>query len=150
MVKLRDRNDKMKITISLLKELKQLNGEIGEMNSQIDNIDERKYDTTEKFSLRNVIFQMERNLKSEIQQRTGLLARAQQTELFNIREVLRTERKNLTKVSEKADNTYRTTQQEIKQMRRILRPIVFPHVGFSSSQIPFFHLNNDPFPHSSS
>ena len=76
-----------------------------------------KYDTTEKFSLRNTIFQMERKLKSEIQQRTGLLARAQQTELFNIREVLRAERKNLTKVSETAENTYRVTQQEIKQMR---------------------------------
>lgn len=60
---------------------------------------------------------MERKLKSEIQQRTGLLARAQQTELFNIREVLRAERKNLTKVSETAENTYRVTQQEIKQMR---------------------------------
>ena len=76
-----------------------------------------QYDTTEKFSLRNTIFQMERKLKSEIQQRTGLLARAQQTELFNIREVLRAERKNLTKVSETAENTYRVTQQEIKQMR---------------------------------
>ena len=60
---------------------------------------------------------MERKLKSEIQQRTGLLARAQQTELFNIREVLRAERKNLTKVSETAENTYKVTQQEIKQMR---------------------------------
>ena len=76
-----------------------------------------QYDTTEKFSLRNTIFQMERKLKSEIQQRTGLLARAQQTELFNIREVLRAERKNLTKVSETAENTYRVTQQEIKQIR---------------------------------
>ena len=43
--------------------------------------------------------------------------RTHQTELFNIRETLRVERKNVSKISETAESVYRDTQQEIKQLR---------------------------------
>ena len=84
----------------------------------------------DSFSLRNLIFQVEKKLRGDIQQRTGscklpfyltfMLAsvlRTHQTELFNIRETLRVERKNVSKISETAENVYRDTQQEIKQLR---------------------------------
>lgn len=69
------------------------------------------------FSLRSQIFHIERKLKSEIQQRTSILAKAQQTELFNIREVLRSDRKKLAKVTEIAENTHRETQHDINKLR---------------------------------
>ena len=45
------------------------------------------------------------------------MLRTNQTELFNIRETLRVERKNVTKISETAESVYRDAQQEIKQLR---------------------------------
>ena len=45
------------------------------------------------------------------------MLRTHQTELFNIRETLRVDRKNVTKISETAESVYRDTQQEIKQLR---------------------------------
>ena len=71
----------------------------------------------EHFSLRSQIFAVERKLKSEIQQRTNILAKTQQSELFNIREVLRADRKNLAKVTEIAENTHRETQHDINKLR---------------------------------
>ena len=56
-------------------------------------------------------------MKSEIQQRTSILAKAQQTELINIREVLRADRKKLAKVTEIAENTHRETQHDINKLR---------------------------------
>ena len=116
--------DKIKITQNLQKEFKKLELEEGQSQpvafNQIPISLKDDKAGAEAFTLRNTIFQVERKLKSEIQQRTGIrksafdilqlilslfsVARAQQTELFNIREVLRSDRKQLGKVSENVEN----------------------------------------------
>ena len=92
------------------------NPKLGDPNEKFHQPSDEKFGK-EHFSLRSQIFAVERKLKSEIQQRTNILAKTQQSELFNIREVLRADRKNLAKVTEIAENTHRETQQDINKLR---------------------------------
>lgn len=84
------------------------------------NNGEEKFDK-DHFSLRSQINNVERKLKSEIQHRTSILAKAQQSELFNIREVLRADRKKMSKITEIAENTHRATQFDINKLQQQIK-----------------------------
>jgi len=107
--------DKIKIIQNMAKDASFIESDKTEISQTTYAIDEKF--GKDHFSLRTQIFHIERKLKSEIQQRTGILAKAQQSELFNIREVLRNDRKKLSKVTEVAENTHRETQIDINKLR---------------------------------